>query len=158
MFEWQDDLDRVFKHTSLIGYGTSMSVIFYGLIGFFVLKYSSRPEPFISPDSFVKSICVGIALGFAGLAWFIRAKIRQDLEVGMMSVDAALRRLQTSTLVTYGLCEGIGLVGLIVAYLTQSIQDYYPYAFAALLAFSLFFPRYNDWERVIQRQQSRAIT
>lgn len=150
MEDYRPQLKEAFRATSIIGYATSLSVIIYGLIANFLLsRYSGVGPGSAQRELFVVIFCglgAGLLVGIGPLRPAIR-KICRPQEYGVASV---IRELQSSTMVTYGICETISILGLVLAILSKDIQNYYWMAFMSLVAFGAYFPKYENWERHIR--------
>lgn len=150
MHEYQQQLRAAFQTTSIIGYCTSLSVIVYGLITYFLLSRTSIPEGGAGGAEFwVTVIGVMGAAVFLGMAGIRRLAMRVNRPTEM-SAEAAIRQLQSTAVVVFGCCESISILGLVAALATKEIQNYYWMAFMSLLAFGTYFPKYERWEQHMQ--------
>ena len=148
MEDYQAQLRDSFRATSIVGYSTSLSVIVYGVIANFLLsRHSGAPE---SDGDHLVVIFGGLGgVLFVALA-FLDPVIRQINRPAEISGPAVIRQLQASAMVTFGVCETISILGLVLAVMTRDIRNYYWLAFLSLVAFAVYFPKYARWDRFLR--------
>ena len=151
MERYQQKLREAYQTTSVIGYCTSVSVIVYGLITFFLLSRSVVTEEADGAEHrwvlIIGAIGAAIFLGMAG----IRALVMRFNRPPEVTVEGAIKQLQSTAMVVFGFCESISILGLVAALVTRQMQNYYWMAFLSLIAFGTYFPRYDRWDRHVHR-------
>ena len=102
---------------------------------------------------------------FTGFARFPEWEILRYVFVGMAVADAVLIRvlrsralaagaavgppgaqLQVTSIVTFALCEAVGILGFVLFLIAGSAVDFYFFLVLSLLLFGIHFPRYEQWE------------
>lgn len=146
MNEEKNDLNEVYRSTSIIGYSTSFSVIIYGLIAYYLLSRSSGGQSAVENSEMIRQIFwfVGISILFS--VSLMRRLISKNAKKKEISSREMLKQLQTTSMVTFGMCESIGILGLVLSIMTKNINDYYGLGFLSLVSFGLFFPKIDLWE------------
>lgn len=147
------ELNASFARTSRIGYVTSCSVIFYGLIAYYILRYTSMRTPWFEDFSLVKYIFWGLAVSISICIVVIHQLAGAKLRSLTLDTAQVIKYLQTMALVTFGLCESIGLLGILLVLITRNMTDYFGLAFLSLMAFSLSFPKFHRWKRYVQQAE-----
>ena len=56
------------------------------------------------------------------------------------------QRLQTASIVTFAMCESVGLFGFVLFVVSGSSADFYGFLVLSLLLFGIYFPRRDQWE------------
>lgn len=150
MQNYEPDLKAAFNATSLIGYGTSVSVIVYGLIAHFLLSRYPPAEPAPANATlllrWIGGAGVLLFLGMAGL----RPLVLRINRPRRITSSALIRQLQTTAMIIFGGCETISIFGLVAAIVTREMQNYYWLAFLSLTAFWTYFPKYGVWDKHMQ--------
>jgi len=155
MWAYLEDTRKAYERTSFVGYATTFSVLFYGLVSYFILKFTSRDQPFFSEFEYLHEIFWALAFVIVvGIVVISRMSLRRISKVEL-SPDRVVKCLQARSMVIFAMCEGIGVLGLILSLLTRTMLDYYGFAFVSLLSFRLFFPKLHQWEDLVQQTISR---
>lgn len=146
MHEYRDQLKEAFNSTNIIGYCTSVSVLVYGGITYFLLSRSHESNEASDIDGmFVKAVGGLAAILFLGMA-VVRKFVLKMNAPKIITVETVIKQLQSTALVVFGGCEMISILGLVLALLTLDMQNYYWMAFLSLIAFGTYFPRYDRWD------------
>lgn len=89
---------------------------------------------------------VFFALGLAQI--FLIRFVREILTKTLASVDpkVLMNHLQKMAIVTAGLCEVPALLGLVLFFLSGLTKDFYVLCAVSGVLFTLFFPRFANWE------------
>jgi len=66
--------------------------------------------------------------------------------MGKVLVARDVHNLPLAAIITFALCEAVGLLGLVLFLLTGNSLDFYIFMFLSLFYFWLYFPKYQDWE------------
>jgi hypothetical protein len=61
----------------------------------------------------------------------------------------SLDNLPQAAIITFALCETVGIFGLVLFLLTGSALDFYVFMVISLGYFYLFFPKYEQWELMV---------
>jgi F0F1-type ATP synthase membrane subunit c/vacuolar-type H+-ATPase subunit K len=96
----------------------------------------------------LKYIFVALAIGDFFLVKFIQ-KI-----LGTRSVQ----QLMQAAIITFALCEGVAVFGLVLFLLGGQAMDFYTFMFLSLFYFWFFFPKIKDWEAQVQAQSPKSAT
>lgn len=158
MEDYQPQLKEAFRATSIIGYFTSLSVIVYGLIAYFLLSRYSMDEQTPDRVALMTKLIGGLGgLMFIGMA-FLRPTLLKINRPQEQTTAGFIRQLQAAAMVVYGLCETISILGLILSMITRNMQNYYWMAFLSLLAFGIYFPKYSNWDRHLRGSLNSVFT
>jgi F0F1-type ATP synthase membrane subunit c/vacuolar-type H+-ATPase subunit K len=96
----------------------------------------------------LKYIFAALAIGDFFLVKFIQ-KI-----LGARSVT----QLMQAAIITFALCEGVAVFGLVLFLLAGQAMDFYTFMFLSLFYFWFFFPKYQDWEAQLGAQPAKGAT
>ena len=66
----------------------------------------------------------------------------------------SLDNLPQAAIVTLALCESVALLGLVLFLLCGNSLDFYIFMFISLGFFYLFFPKYEQWEKLVNAGSS----
>lgn len=66
-----------------------------------------------------------------------------------------LPKFMVASLIMLFLCAAISLYGFVLFVLSGSRTDYYIFAVLSLIAFVIYFPKYNHWEEVMRAKLSK---
>jgi hypothetical protein len=124
---------------NFVGLGLIGSVLMYAAV-VEVLKRVLAPFTGLAgltPDQtqMVKYLLVALALG----DFFLIKALPRIL--GARTVE----QLAAAAIVTFALCEAVGLFGLILFLMGGNAMDFYTFMFLSLFYFWFFFPKYQDW-------------
>lgn len=64
--------------------------------------------------------------------------------------------LPSIAIATFALCEAVAIFGLMLFLLTGNSLDFYTFFATSLFLFYLFFPKYDQWERLMAEQPAHA--
>lgn len=147
----QNDLNEVFRSTSMIGRSTSVCVIIYGLITYYLLSRPSEGQPVFDNVQVVRQIFLMVGVSIVLCIGLLRRLMMENARKKKPSGQELLKQLQTTSLVIFGICESIAILGLVLALLTRNMNDYYILGFLSLVSFGFFFPRIHDWEEQLKQ-------
>ena len=66
--------------------------------------------------------------------------------------------LSTTAVITFALCESVGVLGLVLFLLAGNSMDFYIFMVISLGFFTLFFPKYDQWEQRLRAAGSPPKT
>jgi len=58
----------------------------------------------------------------------------------------SVEKLSLTAIITFALCESVGVLGLVLFLLAGNSMDFYIFMVISLGFFTLFFPKYEQWE------------
>lgn len=155
----EDGLKKVYRITLIIGIAMLSSLLIYaGIVGF--MMYNYRPFKGFSPFSnidILRYILFGIALSEFFFITVLRkvilsGKLLSESSEGqkpLYSPDA--QKLMRSSIITLALCESVAIYGLILFIMNGSVLDFLGLFVLSLIYFSVFFPRYSQWQDWIKK-------
>src|SRR2546428_10331139 len=147
--ESQRELEKAHKAAVVIGVAMIASVFIYAVIAQLIAIQNAPFEGFVKLNQIA---IVRYALyAYAAFQVVCITILRRVLLKKSASDDrgASIRRLHTSTIVTYALCEVPVLLGLILVLLNGLHGDFYLLALLSLLLYLVYFPRYDAWAELI---------
>src|SRR3989339_760916 len=62
----------------------------------------------------------------------------------------SVEKLSLTAIITFALCESVGVLGLVLFLLAGSSMDFYIFMVISLGFFYLFFPKYEQWEERVR--------
>jgi len=119
------------------------SLVVYAVVVEVVSRTSATPEP-VAGSELVRYIFYAIGVSTVFTVQFLRAMSLRRMEG--LSVDAALAKLQTLTVLTGALAETPAVLGLVLVLGWQQYSDFYVLAVISLYVFVRHFPRYGSWQ------------
>jgi F0F1-type ATP synthase membrane subunit c/vacuolar-type H+-ATPase subunit K len=132
-------LQQQFKTTNYIGLAMIASVFIYAGIVVCIDKgyIPFKPVQNLSISTTIKYLLLAVAI----LHYFI---IRFFQKFALKSAAY----LPPAAILTFALCEAVGIYGLVLFFLTGNSLDFYIFMLISLLYFYLFYPKYADWEKL----------
>jgi hypothetical protein len=142
------ELKKRYLAVNFIGLTMIASIFVYAAV-VEVLKRTLAPFPgFASLDAaqlqILKYLFVALAFGH-----FIIIKVIRKL---LASRGAPF--LPQAAIITFALCESVGVMGLILFLLKGNPLDFYVFMLLSLFYFWLYFPKFRDWEAQLESQNS----
>jgi hypothetical protein len=148
-----NELKKAYRVTMLIGLWMIGSVFAFAIIVEFVktIGHSIRATSPAPSDVILRYILFGVA---AVIFFLIRA-INKHLLAGDVRINGTrtqsryspdIQRLMTAAVITYVFCESIAILALILYLLGGSSADFYVLMLISLFFFSVYFPKYAQWE------------
>ena len=154
-----DDLRKAYRTTKLIGLSMLGSVLMYAALvelirARIILFDVPAPGPFIATT---KTILFVLSAAYFFLIPFIEGSIRSRVHSrsnagGQSSGTADIQALMTAAVVTFALCESVGVFGLVLFLLGGGSTDVYVFLLISLSFFSFFFPKYGAWEAWVRNK------
>jgi len=149
-----DKIRKVYQNAMTIAMALMGGCVMLGGI-VYVLITQPLTEPthtvnagFLQQMAFLLSVTVLIG------SFLVKKKILKKQTGSMVSVDKSieisLAPLLTATIVTFALCEGAVLLGIVVSFLTREPNDLLLPLMTGIVGFTAHFPRYEQWERWIR--------
>jgi len=65
----------------------------------------------------------------------------------------SVEKLALTAIITFALCESVGVLGLVLFLLAGNSLDFYIFMVISLGFFTLFFPKYDQWEQRMNSQE-----
>jgi hypothetical protein len=66
----------------------------------------------------------------------------------------SVENLSTVAIITFALCESVGVLGLVLFLLAGNSMDFYIFMVISLGFFTLFFPKYDQWEQRLRAEKN----
>jgi F0F1-type ATP synthase membrane subunit c/vacuolar-type H+-ATPase subunit K len=143
----QGTLQQQFKTTNYVGLAMMASVFLYAVIvigidrGYIPYKVSYHID--ISILSKVKYILLAVSVFHYFIIRFIQK----------FSLKSAAY-LPAASFLMFALCEAVSIYGLVLFLLSGNSMDFYIFMLISLLYFYIFYPKYADWERLLDQEYS----
>lgn len=96
---------------------------------------------------------VGLAVADAVLIRVLQARFLAARPAGLAPGAA----LQTASVVTFALCEAVGVLRFVLFLVAGSAVDFYFFLVPSLLLFGIHFPRWDQWEDCAVRSASTTM-
>lgn len=143
------DLARHYRISRTIGAAMIASLLAYAAV---VEMIRARFAPFEGFARFprwevLRYAFVGLAVADAVLIQMVKARFLAARSAGMAPGAA----LQTASVVTFALCEVVGLWGFVLFVVAGSAVDFYFFLVLSLLLFGIHFPRWDQWQEWARR-------
>jgi F0F1-type ATP synthase membrane subunit c/vacuolar-type H+-ATPase subunit K len=62
----------------------------------------------------------------------------------------SVEKLSLTAIITFALCESVAVLGLVLFLLAGNSMDFYIFMVISLGFFTLFFPKYDQWEQLVK--------
>ncbi len=107
------EFDQQFRVVQVLYFALLASLVGYLVIG--LVLGSTRAQDFTVSSTQWLPILFWIALGLGGAAYLVKKRMTRPLSSGLdpAQIKACLASFRSGHLITYVLCEGIGLLGLL---------------------------------------------
>jgi F0F1-type ATP synthase membrane subunit c/vacuolar-type H+-ATPase subunit K len=143
------ELKKRYLAVNFIGLAMIASVFVYAVV-VEVLKRTLAPFQGLAglpadTAQTLKYVFVALALGN-----FLLIKI-----IGKALAARGAQYLALSGVITFALCEAVGLLGLVLFLLNGNPMDFYLFMLLSLFYFWLYFPKYRDWEEQFHQNLSK---
>jgi hypothetical protein len=118
-----------------------------------IMKLTANPKPFTGlgagvPIGIMRWVFIAISLSFVPLIGILREQVlKGKTRLRPSGISPLVQRLVTAHVLTFGLCDAIGIFGLLLFLLAANDLDLYGFIGSALLLELYHFPRLTDWER-----------
>jgi len=152
--EYLRDLKKAFKTSVTLYVAFMISVAVY-LVVFEVLK--ARIPDFRGMMEKIDLPWLRYAFYALGLVQiFLIRFIREAATKNITTVDTRvlISHLQRMSMISAALCEVPVILGLVLFFISGSVQDFYILLILSFVLFVLYFPRYINWEEWIKAKVS----
>jgi hypothetical protein len=149
---------RAYKFSILLGIILIINLVLYTII-VELIKFYIEPFNGFYPETDVvmlRYLLIGVSIVELFLIPFLRRfMIKQQFkhDRGIKDIN---RTLVLASLLTYALCEGIALYGLILFLYAGISLDFYLFLILCLIFLGIFFPRYSEWVVWIKQVEERV--
>ena len=143
-----DEPKKAYRSALIIGVAMIMSLFVYAVIAEFI-KMNNEPFRGFSPFpemQILKYILFGIVIVEFFLIRHVQSVILSGGLTPGRTPNTETAKLLSATIITYALCESVGLLGLILFLLGGSSFDFYSFMVLSLIFYGIHFPRFNRWE------------
>jgi F0F1-type ATP synthase membrane subunit c/vacuolar-type H+-ATPase subunit K len=153
--EAMEELKNAYRRTAIIGIAMIATLAIYILV---VVLIQATRESFESPAdaSLVRNIFLFISLVTIFLIQIFRSRMFRTPSVAgageKPSEKDLVQKLVSASVVIFALAESIAIFGLVLFFLTNRATDFYMFLAISLISFTLFFPRYLQWEEWMKRR------
>ncbi len=150
-----EELKNAYRRTAIIGIAMIATLATYILI---VVLIQATRESFEGPAdaSLLRNIFLFISLAMIFLIQIFRSRMFLIPSVAAgeekPSEKDLIQKLVSASVVKFALAESIAIFGLVLFFLTNSATDFYMFLAISLVSFTLFFPRYSQWEEWMKRR------
>jgi hypothetical protein len=101
----------------------------------------------------------GLASFTADLLWYIFLAVAVAQYGAIKAVPKIVPaklvdKLPQAAVITFALCESVALLGLVLFLLTGRSLDFYTFMLISLGLFYWFYPRYDQWEKLVNKADS----
>ncbi len=108
---------------------------------------------FVDAGSIPVSLIRNILAGVGGLmlvgSWLIRRKMLEGSRSGQpRGEEAAVKAFKAATMISAGICETVGLFGLVLVFLGDSLQTLYLFVVVAAAAMIIHRPKIEELEKL----------
>ena len=152
--EYAQDLKKAYKTSAILYVAFMLSLVIY-LVVFEALKaqipdFTGMMEKIDFPWLRYAFYALGL------LQVFLIKFIRETATKSITTVEAKflINHLQKMSMVSATLCEVPVILGLVLFFLSGSVQDFYILLIVSFVLFVMYFPRFTNWEEWIKSKTS----
>jgi hypothetical protein len=152
-------LQKQFQITNYIGLVMIGSVFIFAFLvlaidhGYFSFLESANPTVDAVVATKIRYLFIFISFVFFVIIKFMKNIILRFLQKQYAnSLYPVVLRLFAFTLLVFGLCETISIYGLVLFILSRNPNDFFIFMAISLLYFYLFYPKYEDWEKIFNQE------
>lgn len=147
----QDDLRKGYRLAALIGALMIGSLLVYAVIAELIKESNAPFRGFAQmPDIALLRYAL---LAVAAVEFIVIPVLTRAMLSGTVPPPSAsgqhlpeIKRLISSAIVTYALCESVAIYGLVLFLLNGDSSDLYLFIALSVLFFAVYFPKYSRWE------------
>ena len=140
------DLDPHFRATRIIAAAMIVSLVVYAaLIELIKIQFAPFRGFARFPEELLRVLRLALLATALVEVGLIRI-LRRALTAARPGAAAPGPRLQTASVVTFGLCESVGIFGVVLFVTFGSSADFYLFLVLSLGLFAFYFPRRDQWE------------
>lgn len=148
--EQTDELKKVFKNTVIACAAIMASLPVYFLV---VEIIKANQKPFLGyADVYNTATLRYFFYALAVIQVIVIRVLRGFLlrKPPSASVKTLMRRLYTTSILIFTLCEVPVLLGLVLFFMSGFYKDFYVLLFVSFFLMFMFFPKYNNWAEWIK--------
>jgi len=145
-------LEKIFKTAKVVGYILSAGLLFYAGIVEFI---SARPDIAgktiveLDPKVLNKIFLILCAVVYIICVYIKKYYLRKASAGGAQAVTS----LYISSVSVLMLCQVPAVLGLVLFFSGGTKQDFYVLLAVSALMFVIFFPKFNEWQKVFKPRQ-----
>ena len=152
-----EELKNAYRRTAIIGFALIATLATYILI---VVLIQATRESFdgLADTALLRNIFLFVALAMIFLIQILRGRMFRTPSVAAderPNEKALIQKLVSTSVIIFALAESIAIFGLVSFFLTNRATDFYMFLAISLVSFTLFFPRYSQWEEWMKRRTMR---
>jgi F0F1-type ATP synthase membrane subunit c/vacuolar-type H+-ATPase subunit K len=129
---------RTLRLLRVVQWSMLASIVLYVAVG----ELARPPVRLVNPS--LSYMFTTLAVALVGVIFVVRRTMvaRPGLSLAAQADDlVSLNQWRTGYIVTYALCEGLALLGLVQRFLGSSLQQSAPYYFGGFVLMLFFWPR-----------------
>ena len=150
-----EELKNAYRRTAIIGIAMIATLATYILI---VVLIQATRESFegLADASMLFNIFLFISLAMIFLIQILRNRMFRPPSAAAPGEKPnekdLIQKLVSTSVIIFALAESIAVFGLVLFFLTNRASDFYIFLAISLITFTLFFPRYSQWEEWMKRR------
>ena len=110
-----------------------------------IIKWQWAPfHGFAKLPTQTESLLRYIFLALAGVQYVVIKAVQKIVQA------KSLDNLPQAAIITFGLCESVAMLGLVLFLLCGNAMNFYLFMVISLGFFYLFYPKYEEWEQMIR--------
>jgi F0F1-type ATP synthase membrane subunit c/vacuolar-type H+-ATPase subunit K len=156
-----DDLRKAYRITAFVGLAMMACLIVYTVVVELIKKqhapfggYAPIPDAF---DTLRYALMAVVVVEFFVIRLLNKLMLSGKAPTRSSPASAPfapnVQRLMSASIVTYALCESVAIYGLVLFLIQGNTGDFYLFLAASLVFFTVYFPRYGNWEEWIAQQE-----
>lgn len=143
-----ETLQKEFRITQVIWIAIFVALVIYAVIGHALIGRN-----LVDPESIPVQLIRNILAGVGGLmlvgSFFIRRRMLAGDGSGQpLGSAVAVAKYRMATMISAGICEAVGLFGLVLVFLGDSLQTLYLFVVVAACAMILHRPKLEELQRL----------
>ena len=143
--EQPDDLKKVFKNTVIVCAALMATLPVYFLV---VEIIKANQKPFLGYVDVVNTVTLRYFFYALAVIQVIIIRVLRGFllrKPPSASAKTLIRRLYTTSILIFALCEVPVLFGLVLFLMSGFYKDFYVLLFVSSFLMFMFFPKYNNW-------------
>jgi hypothetical protein len=155
----QEELSKAYATTRTVGLSVSSGIIFYGVIAYVLNQKEASPQTPETVFAMLRYIFfIGSVMSLLAIQWMRRVYLNRPDDADAESSEenrfaSDVKKLQSLSMMTFGLCEIPAMLGFVLSVLTHRMNDFYPFLAISWLGFVFYFPKYDHWLEWVQARQ-----
>ena len=150
-----EELKNAYRRTAIIGIAMVATLATYIVIVVLIQATRGSFESRVDA-SLLRNIFLFISLAMVFFIQILRNRMFRPPSVAAAGEKPnekdLIQKLVSTSVVIFGLAESIAVFGLVLFFLTNRATDFYMFLAISLVSFTLFFPRYSQWEEWLKRR------